>query len=301
MFSRKLRFPERKGHKPYIIPTIYGVAFLFLIVDVFALGYFRDNAPFHAVGLTLITFGLVAMIHTNSNLVRLDVHVDRCDYTPAGGTSELHLTLINPSEQPCYNLMLAADKGFGAGSPATLPEVAGRTSYKLLLNCPKRGVYPLNRIKLFSRGIYGLFYTWRWEKVAAELIVYPEPKGLAPLPEGLDGAGLRSSENEDFVGHRRYNPGDSLKHVDWKAYARGRELLLKDFTQHAREALDLSWEQTQGGVEERLSQLTLWVLHMSREQRPYSLTLPRFRLDRNLGEGHDKAALRAIALFQEKA
>ena len=93
------------------MPTLYGVVFLFLIVDIFAMGYYRDNPPFHTVGLTLILFGLVAMIHTNSNLQELDLSVERCEPGPA------------PEGQACYNLEVQLDKPFALKSPATVPEL----------------------------------------------------------------------------------------------------------------------------------------------------------------------------------
>ncbi|RZA10196.1 MAG: hypothetical protein EOP10_35180, partial [Proteobacteria bacterium] len=181
MFFPKLKspkLPKLKGTKPYIMPTLYGVAYLFMIVFIFAVGYYRANGPFHTVGLTLIIFGLVAMIQTNSNLQEVDIKVDRCDLGSAGSTTELFLSLRNTASTPSYNLLVQVDKPFATKDPLLVTELNAYTPFRLAIICPKRGVFPLERIKVYSRGIYGLFYTWRWQNVTAELIVHPRAVGL---------------------------------------------------------------------------------------------------------------------------
>lgn len=306
MFWPKLKFrslvpklPKQKGQKPYIMPTFYGLGFLFLIVDIFALSYYRSNAPFHTVGLTLIVFGMVAMIQTNSNLQNIALSVDRCELGEAGSKSNVLISLRNLTLIPSHNLNIQADKPFALKTPLSIDEVLQRTPLTLSIHCPKRGVYKLGRIKVFSRGVYGLFYTWRWQDTDSELIVYPRPRGSMPLPQGSEGAHRRNLNSEDFVGHRPFANGDSLKHIDWKAYARGSELLIKDYADQAMEALELNWNDTRGESEERLEQLAAWVIQMSSLQRPFSLNLPDILVDKGTGEAHDRAALRALAAYKE--
>lgn len=293
------QLPKPKGNKPYIMPTAYGIGFIFLIVDIFALGYYRNNAPFHTVGLTLIVFGLVSMIQTNSNLQNIQLSVDRCDIGSAGGSSEIQISLRNPTRIPSHNLHIQVDRPFALKTPLTVEEIASQAPFTLPIHCPKRGIYALGRIKIYSRGVYGLFYTWRWQEVDTELIVYPTPRGSLPLPHGHEGAHRRSLNSEDFVGHRPFVNGDSLKHIDWKAYARGSELLVKDYADQAMEALELKWEDARGDSEERLEQLSAWVLQMTALQRPFSLHLPHAQVAKGMGDAHDRAALRALAAYKE--
>lgn len=306
MFWPKLKFrkllpklPTQKGQKPYIVPSFYGLGFLFLIVDIFALSYYRSNAPFHTVGLTLIVFGLVAMIQTNSNLQNIALTVDRCELGEAGSKSEVKIQLRNTTPIPSYNLHVQVDKPFALKTPLIALEIHQQTPLTLAIYCPERGVYKLGRIQIYSRGVYGLFYTWRWQDVESELIVYPKARGSLPLPQGSQGAHKRSLSSDDFVGHRPFVNGDSLKHIDWKAYARGSELLIKDYADQSMEALELKWEDTRGDSEQRLEQLAAWVIQMSSLQRPFSLHLPDARVDIGLGEAHDRAALKALAAYKE--
>lgn len=310
MFSLKSKFrkilPEEKQGKPYILPTIYGIAFLFLIVDIFALGYYRDNAPYHTVGLTLIVFGLVAMIHTNANIQNISIIVESCEPSAAGDPSEMHLILKTEGGAPAHNLRLELEKTFQSQG-VMIRELAQETQASLALSIPRRGVYPLRRVKLLSRGVYGLFQAWCWQSTDRVLVVYPKPRGSYPLPSGSDNL-ARKTEGEiseltrggdDFQGHKPYNPGDSLQQVDWKAYARGQDMLLKDYSGEGSEALDLHWDDTRGPTEERLEQLSAWITAMNRAQRPYSLHLPHFTLPRGSGTKHDEAAYYALAAFEE--
>ena len=116
MFSLKSRFrkllPTEKNGRPYILPTLYGIGFLFLIVNIFALGYYRDNAPYHTVGLTLIVFGLVAMIHTNTNIQNVIARVEKCVPRAAGDSIEIHFVLRSEGRGPSHNLIIELDRTF---------------------------------------------------------------------------------------------------------------------------------------------------------------------------------------------
>jgi uncharacterized protein (DUF58 family) len=51
-------------------------------------------------------------------------------------------------------------------------------------------------------------------------------------------------------------------------------------------------------LEERLSQLVLWVIEAERTRLPYGLRLPAVEIQPSLGEPHFHRCLRALALFQ---
>jgi uncharacterized protein (DUF58 family) len=51
-------------------------------------------------------------------------------------------------------------------------------------------------------------------------------------------------------------------------------------------------------VEEKLSQLTLWVIEAERAQQPYGLRLPSIEISPALGQMHFHSCLRALSLFR---
>jgi uncharacterized protein (DUF58 family) len=50
-------------------------------------------------------------------------------------------------------------------------------------------------------------------------------------------------------------------------------------------------------VEEKLSQLTLWVIEAERARQPYGLRLPGIEISPALGQMHFHCCLRALSLF----
>src|SRR5205809_6580438 len=50
---------------------------------------------------------------------------------------------------------------------------------------------------------------------------------------GLHRAAMHGSSVE-FAEHKEYSPGDELRHVDWKAYAKGDRYYVKQFEQESQ-------------------------------------------------------------------
>jgi uncharacterized protein (DUF58 family) len=296
-----MRDIAKKPNKPYIIPTIYGVAYLFLIVNIFAMSYYRDSAPFHTVGLTLIVLGLVAMIQTNANIQPVDIELFGSEPGPAQGTIPLTLVLRNRQDVPLYNLTLQLEKPFSSKDEFLIEELAGSTTVTFIVPCGERGIFPIKRIRVSSIGYYGLFRAWKWSKLETELTVYPQPKGSLPLPMNSEsGDSQRRDRGDDFIGHRPFTPGHSLKQIDWKAHARGQPLLIKDFADHGDGPLHLRWMDVPGHDPEiRLEQMAAWIMASLVMNRPFSLEMPQKTIAEAAGQDHLLQALRALACHKE--
>jgi uncharacterized protein (DUF58 family) len=286
--------------RPGILPTVYGFAFFTLIVDVFALGFFRNSGPYHTVGLTLIVLGMVAMIQTNSNMDSVTAEVIQSEPGEEGGTARVLVVLRNGNPPSRYNITLQLVKKFKLLNAPFVQELKTSTTVPLEIQCPVRGVYVLHRVKVQSRGYYGLFSAWKWIFTDAKLIVYPKAEGQQPLPAADEGERFRYLTGEDFVGHRLYQPGASLKQVDWKAYARGQPMLLKEFGSRGEGALHLRFQDVLAqDTEARLRQLSSWVFACASQNRPFSLELPQFTLPEGSGREQLRAALFQLASFEE--
>lgn len=296
-----MREIAKKLNKPYIIPTIYGVAYLFLIVNIFAMSYYRENGPFHTVGLTLIVLGLVAMIQTNANIQPIEVELFAAEPGPARGEVPLTLVLRNKQETPLYNLRLQLEKPFALFEEKIIEELAGSASVTLKIPSGERGIFPIKRIRIGSVGYYGLFRAWKWCKLETELTVYPEPKGTLPLPHSASaGSSQRRDLGDDFMGHRPFTAGQSLKQIDWKAHARGQPLLIKDFAEQGDGPLHLRWNDVPGkDCEARLEQMSAWVMNSLVTQRPFSLEMPAKSIPEASGQDHLFQALRILAGHKE--
>ena len=55
------------------------------------------------------------------------------------------------------------------------------------------------------------------------------------------------SQSGTFVGHRRYERGDDLRHLDWSAYARTGELFTKQLEDDDRRAVTIALDRQEKG------------------------------------------------------
>jgi uncharacterized protein (DUF58 family) len=156
-------------------------------------------------------------------------------------------------------------------------------------------IYPLGFIRVLKRFASSQSY-----------LVYPKPQGDVQLPLNLvrrwENQGLPDfGEGNDFAGVRDYVPGESQRHIDWKAVARGQPLLTKQFTAEAEGVVYLDFSALHfSDVEDKLSQLTLWVIEAERAGRPYGLRLPGTDIHPAIGQLHFHQCLRALSLFELK-
>lgn len=102
-----------------------------------------------------------------------------------------------------------------------------RATWAIDLPCPQRGYYRLGPARLQSGDGFGIFSSQRDEVHIDGIVVYPRTVPLTELglPAARPFGDVRGRERifEDpmrFAGLREYQPGDSLRRIDWKATAR---------------------------------------------------------------------------------
>ena len=104
--------------------------------------------------------------------------------------------------------------------------------------------------------------------------------------------------NDDYLGLKEYQSGDSIKQIDWKAFAKGQGLYSKQYGGDTLTELWLNYEQTPGyHVEEKLSQLCRWVIDAEKSGLQYGFTIPGLKLEPDHGKSHYEKCLKALALF----
>jgi uncharacterized protein (DUF58 family) len=189
-------------------------------------------------------------------------------------------------------------------------EAASLSTVGLPVLASRRGTLKLDRLVVSTRYPLGLFRAWTYPWPTAQCLVYPAPVFLPlPLPRSSDHAAgsqaLEADGQDDFSGFRRHQPGDSPRHIAWKAYARDTAdspLLIKEFSGTGLLQYWFDWVGTSASrsIEERLSILCGWVLQARRDNLSFGITLPGYTLAPSHGEGHVAEALTALALYGEK-
>jgi uncharacterized protein (DUF58 family) len=242
-----------------------------------------------------------AMIHTFRNLAHLRVTGGRAQPVFAGDFARFTIHLENSGSADRYAIGLTADR-----KEVVFVDVMARavTPAEIGIPAPRRGILRPGRLTLFTRFPLGLYYAWAYLELAMQCVVYPKPAfpGL-PLPPAAartGGGAEHGRGQEDFSGLRQYHAGDSPRHVAWKAAARDRGLLTKQFSGQAETELWLDWGQLppQFGVEERLSYLARWVLGAQAAGLAYGLRLPGSTVAIAAGDAQRDRCLEALALFE---
>lgn len=297
------RAPEREAvlglRRIYILPTRHGALFAVLLLVMLLGSINYNNSLGYAFTFLLGSVGLVSILHTYRNLAGLRLVPGKAQPVFAGQEAQFPVHLHNGAKAKRCMIGLQQER------PALVPtDIPPDTTTTVSLDIPawSRGLVSLGRFTVFSEYPLGLFRAWAWVTLDADCLVYPRPGKTGLLEhsgQSLDGNRGRSDEGEDFTGLRNYHPGDNLRRVAWKAAARGRKLLTKQFESPVQETLWLSWDALPGiEPEERLARLCRSVLDAAAADQRYGLRLPGRTVAPASGEPHRRACLAALALFE---
>lgn len=284
----------------YILPSRAGLLFL-AVLAVLLVGSTNYGVSLGFVLTFLLgSLFLVTILHTWRNLARLTLAAGRPEGVFAGQEARFPLRLTAADGRPRRAVGVRCEGWEGMIAEVTAE--AGGT-IEVRQPAPRRGRLRLQRIRPFTDYPLGLFHAWSWLELDAVALVYPAPeRGAPPLPAGPDRRGSGAAAGggeEDFSGLRPYRPGDSLRHVAWKAVARGQGMPVKQFEgAAAAAAVWLDWSGLEGlGREARLSRLCRWVLEAEATGVRYGLRLPGRAIEPSLGEPHRRRCLEALARF----
>lgn len=286
----------------FILPTRHGIAYAVTLVLMLIGSINYDLSLGYILTFLLVGLGINAMLQTFRNLAHLRVAPGRAAPIFAGEQARFTLRLENPSTSDRFEVGLTRDR-----KVADFHDIAAYRDAvaSVLVPGPRRGLLRPGRLTLFTRYPLGLFHAWSYLDHDVQCVVYPRPAPPgAPLPPDESSAGsgaLHGQGQEDFSGLRPYHPGDSPRHIAWKAAARG-ELLTKQFTGRADAELWLDWRQLPAtmDVEQKLSQLARWCIDAQTRGMSFGLRLPGTTVPMAAGEHQRERCLEALALYDHE-
>ena len=283
----------------YIIPSKTGLLFLVLVALMFVNGVNYQNNLIFSFSVLLLSIFITSIVVTYQNMAGLIISAGHGEAVFSGKTTSLHLTIEHNSKKAKDGLNL----GFDRIDNASLPSVKSKRQIKLNFKTGTRGLLLVPRITLYSIYPVGLFTCWTWVRLNFEGVVYPRPLFLPYQYVGQAEPGEESAVQsvssgvDDFRGFRKYQAGDSLKHVAWRQFAKTNQLLTKEFEQPQAQGHWLDWDALPGyKIEQRLQILCGWVVRSHEENREYGLALPGLKISAGRGDLHQQACLRALAL-----
>lgn len=254
----------------------------------------------------------VSIFHTWRNLAAIEIEHVRIQPAFARGDVHVEIHLRNAGAVPVYGLIFAAiaphmrtrDAVLLRNSHAGVHMAAGDSrTVELHFPAGRRGRYRIEALLVRTTYPFGLLGARFRLPLNVNYFIYPEAKGSDLLPErhtgGKSGFVFSAQSGDDFAGVRPYQPGESLRHVDWKAYARGRPLSVKQFAGgDGRELWLDSSEVSDLSLEKQLSQLTYWIVLAEKQEVPYGFRFGATTLQPGLGAEHSRRALEALAMAE---
>ena len=282
----------------YILPTRFGLIFAVMLIAMLVGSNNYGINLGYMLTFILSGIGFSAMLQTWRNLVNLEITPGIVEPVYCGETAifQVHCHNRRPSNRSAIQLMI--------GEHHTVFDLLQNQSVKV--ECPmtalSRGYLIPGRWTATSYFPLSMFYAWAYFETSQKCLVYPKPvSGEIPLDQIFKSDnrnGIENDDNIDFFGHRKYQPGDSLKRLDWKALARGRGYLIKHFTRNVDDDIWLNWSEIHGdNTEEKLSILCRVVIELSRIETRFGLSMPGVSIAPDNGHSHKKDCLKALALF----
>jgi uncharacterized protein (DUF58 family) len=290
-----------RAGRVYILPT--GVGFVFgLMAFAMLLGSmnYNNNLSF-VLNFLLIGICFFAKHQCQRNLVGLELTFAGTDPVFAGQSIRFRIAISNQSRNARYGIRIYHDR---TSSDVHDLQPGESKIFILPVATDRRGWIQLDRFGIRTLFPFELFRSWAWLHMDLRGLVYPKPSENPPEPPPTHVAhGHRQHDargEEDFAGLRRYNEGDSPRHVAWKAYARSGQMLSKQFAgaDTSSQWFDFDAIPT-AELEERLSILTQWIVNSDRTLEDYGLRLPGLEFPPAHGETQRRRCLEALALFGE--
>jgi uncharacterized protein (DUF58 family) len=293
-----------KAKLPLIYPTAGFAGLLFVLGAMWYAASSQNNTAVYLLFFALTAVFLVSIPHTLVNLAGVSVTLESVQPAFVGQEVSLPLEIMNDSRATRHGIELAL---LGSnGEHQRIDNIPAHKAARVTLRFParQRGEHNVGTLCLTSAYPLGFIRFLKKFAPSQTYIVYPEPAGDGRLPSSFvhrrDRRPLTElGEGDDFAGLREYVHGESQRHIDWRAVARGQPLMTKQFAAEAEGVMYFDFAALHfANVEERLSQLALWVIEAERARRPYGLRLPGTEIPPAIGQPHFHQCLRALSLFE---
>ncbi len=303
------RIPAADGHNAvqlrranvYILPTKQGLIYLTLTSVMLLAAINYNNSMTYALTFLLVSVAVISLFHTYLNLVGICILPRSNPPCFAGEEGHFSYILSDNEQRSRFQIQMISVEG-----ERSVVDIAAANSTPCSVARPTqtRGRLAAGRITLASQYPLNLFRAWSYLESTAYILVYPAPSERAsPLPFGQSSGDRQATlerGSDDFHGLKSYQAGDSPRHIHWKSWAQGRDLLTKQFHRNQSTELWLDWDKLEAGdVEVRLSQLCRWVLDADALGQAYGMRLPGTEIKPNRGEHHRHRCLAALARYED--
>jgi uncharacterized protein (DUF58 family) len=287
------------ARRVYILPTRAGLAFAALVLMMLIAGLNYTNSVALLITFLLAGFAMIAAHLTHRNLTGVKMRAVAGVDAFVGEHGRLLVTLENSADTA--RLGLECEITGGVRAAVDVP-AGGTARADVGLSLERRGRLAVDRITLSTRFPFGLFRAWTYVHIKAGLLAWPLPRGRRESPPEASSGGkapaVHRVGDEEWAGLREFRSGDSPRQVAWGAFARGRGLLVKTYQSPATHHRLFDLAAVPGAdLEQRLEQLSAWIVAAHARGESYGLRLSEHELLPAGGNEHRARCLNGLALF----
>ncbi len=282
----------------YIVPTKAGLIFSLLLLTLLigSINY-EKNLGF-VLTFLLVGIGNILLLSTWRNIAGLELRSSDSLPVFSGEAATFSVQLVNHQLLERHSIAISQH-----GTEQDIVDCAA--SSKQMINfkvqTDKRGLLNAGRFRLYTEFPSGLFIAWTWADLSMSCIVYPAPYNDIKLPifDHSDSGDTDSSGKglENFSHLRKYQQGDNISRISWKAAAKNDELFSKEFIGSKPVTHWINWDDIPArDTEQRLSIMTALIIHAEKHQQRYGIKLPEKHIQPDSGNKHFHQCLTALAL-----
>ena len=282
----------------FIFPTRTGFAFGALVALLVLAAINYQASLVYAVAFLLGSTFLVTILYTFRNLsgLRLELVGTRPGFV--GEDIEFTVRVVRPQGRGREGIQLGWPEGLVQWAEVFEREA---DTVRLYVQAENRGYLHPGRLLIETYYPLGLLRAWTWVDLDARALVYPKPL-FQDVPSAVSGRRdegelIDARGSDDFTDIKPYQRGDAVKHIIWRSYARGGELMVKRYASYLEPRLWLDLDAVSGDVEERLSRLTGMALSAARQELEFGLRLGALEIAPGTGDVHLERVLRELALY----
>lgn len=241
---------------------------------------------------TEISIALTSMFYTNYNVFRCYLKSISANRVYAHEENIIRVELASSDKKIPYNIFI----GWSFSKEKNISAESGE--YLISWMPKKRGYQRFPKVHLESKYPFGLLRSWKICQIETQIIVYPRRKGLSEFPK------TSTQDNQQanvglFQELKEFQSGDSPRRIDWRASVRTQKLLVKKFEDQQQVQYTFDWDQTRhlANIEDRISQLALWLDLAEKKNVSYQLILPGWQSSLSQGESQYLLCLEKLATW----
>lgn len=290
------------NNKIYILPTKAGLFFALILFLMLITAINFSNSLIYLLTFFLASLAIVSLFFAQKSLLGLSFQAGIASPVFCKQISHIPLNIsFAVNYQPLPNSLTIECENF----KLAIDVLEQQEATMLPIKTHSRGYVKIPTITISSLFPFGLFNAWSNIKLSNQSIVYPHPlksNSDIQLSQVSADSGKQSNNkgSEDFLGLDKFIPGQSLKQVHWKAYAKQQGMYIKIFSggsQSTRHWFDIEMFEAFITIEQRLSYLAYFIIQADKNGESYGLKIVNQSIAINNGTPHKHQCLKVLALL----